>query len=593
VKLCLWFPPQYYFDLADELGMLLWVELPMWLPEPDAHFRQQTPAEYERLVRLASPHPSVILYSLGCELNRAVGPDILGPLYAMVKQLGGGGLVRDNSGSGEAYGGLLNEFADYYDYHFYCDLQFFRTLVDFFSPRWRPPQPWIFGEFCDYDTFRSPAAWGGEGEALPWWLSQEASVNPQGARWQMDAPYLEERLRANGNWGRVRELARLSELHGLLHRKATIELVRTYREIAGYVITGEVDTPISTAGMWDDSGRLKFDPDAFRAFNQDTVLALGWDKRRAWVNGGDRWAPWDTFAYGAGTVVRPHIVASHYGAAPGPAWVSWSVALEGEAPFAQGEAETAFALAAGDVRELLVAEFAAPQVDRPRLAVLRAEASVAGASTANEWSLWFFPPGAWEGLSGIGLLDPLGRLEGLARVCPGVSAAGEAEIVAWTGEGASGRVVVATAWTGALDAFARAGGRALLLQGAEGPRGPLAALPMPFWREALRVCEPHPAWGDFPHDGWAALQFYGCATDYALDTEALGAAVRPILRRVDTRTAHYHDYACELEWGAGRLIVSTLRFEGGHGDQPAGLARNTAAAYLLSRWVRFLARGAA
>src|SRR5262245_53847992 len=29
VKLCLWFPPQYYFDLADELGMLLWVELPI------------------------------------------------------------------------------------------------------------------------------------------------------------------------------------------------------------------------------------------------------------------------------------------------------------------------------------------------------------------------------------------------------------------------------------------------------------------------------------------------------------------------------------------------------------------------------------
>ncbi len=38
IKLCLWFPPQYYFDLADELGMLLWVELPAWLPNPPRSF---------------------------------------------------------------------------------------------------------------------------------------------------------------------------------------------------------------------------------------------------------------------------------------------------------------------------------------------------------------------------------------------------------------------------------------------------------------------------------------------------------------------------------------------------------------------------
>ncbi len=112
------------------------------------------PIEYERLVRQARNHPSVILYSLGCELNRAIGPDILGPLFALVKSLGGDALVRDNSGSGGAYGGLLDEHAEYYDYHFYSDLQFFRGLIDEFSPRWRTAQPWLFGEFCDADTFR-------------------------------------------------------------------------------------------------------------------------------------------------------------------------------------------------------------------------------------------------------------------------------------------------------------------------------------------------------------------------------------------------------------------------------------------------------
>ncbi|HZC27586.1 MAG TPA: glycoside hydrolase family 2 TIM barrel-domain containing protein, partial [Actinopolymorphaceae bacterium] len=115
VKLCLWFPPSYYLDIADELGMLVWVELPMWMPAPTEHFRAQLMVEADRLVRMARNHPSVILYTLGCELGAAVGDDILGPLYAHVKSLARDALVRDNSGSGEAYGGLLAEYADFYD----------------------------------------------------------------------------------------------------------------------------------------------------------------------------------------------------------------------------------------------------------------------------------------------------------------------------------------------------------------------------------------------------------------------------------------------------------------------------------------------
>jgi hypothetical protein len=149
-------------------------------------------------------------------------------------------------------------------------------------------------------------------------------------------------------------------------------------------------------------------------------------------------------------------------------------------------------------------------------------------------------------------------------------------------------VVVASAWTRALSAYTRSGGRVVLIQDGDGPPGPVATAAMPFWREALRLCEPHPAWGDFPHDGWAGLQFFGCATDYALDTQPLGGLTRPILRRIDTRTAAIHDYAAELTWGDGRVIVSTLRLYGGAGEQPSGIARNTAAAYLLLCWVRYL-----
>ncbi|HZB95506.1 MAG TPA: hypothetical protein VE268_06075, partial [Herpetosiphonaceae bacterium] len=366
VKLCLWFPPQYYFTLADELGMLLWVELPMWLPRPTGFWRRQTPVEYERLVRLARNHPSVVLYTLGCKLNAGVGADILEPVYRLVKSLAGDALVRDNSGSGEAYGGLLNEFADYYDYHFYSDIHFFRQLLDYFAPRWRPVKPWLFGEFCDLDTFRDLRKLYAAGEgSRPWWTLADSERNPQGARWQFDIVEQEARLRENGFWGRGAELERISEQQALLHRKFTLELTRSYREVSGYVVTGEVDTPISTAGMWDDLGRAKFDPAQFRAFNQDLVLLVGWDKRRAWIAGGDRAAYWDTWSYMAGTTVRPHLVLSHYGSAYALSDLTWVASLDGEAPFAGGTATTPDPSVPGSLCELITAEFTVPAVTAP------------------------------------------------------------------------------------------------------------------------------------------------------------------------------------------------------------------------------------
>jgi hypothetical protein len=602
VKLCLWFPPQYYFDLADELGMLLWVELPMWLPNPTAFFRRQMPIEYDRLVRQARNHPAVILYSLGCELNRAIGADILGPLFEQVKTLGGDALVRDNSGSGEAYGGLLNEHAEYYDYHFYCDLPFYRGLIDEFSPRWRPEQLWLFGEFCDADTFRDlrrldtrpttderqgilARVWsvvGGQSSVVgkPWWTLNDSDANPQGARWQYEVVQQEARLRSVGLWERGEELERISERQALIYRKYVLELMRSYREIGGYVITGERDSPISTPGMWDEQDRLKFDPAEFRAFNSDLALLVGWDRRRAWI-GGDRAARWDTFCYSAGAPVRPHLIASHYGAAAGHARVGWRVGFDGEAPFASGNADTASSLQPGDLREVAIAEWIAPEVATPRRAILSATLQIGDERAENNWPLWFFPRDFWRGLGGVALVDPVGRLRDLRQIAP------EIEVIDHQGHTSSSVVVIATAWTDAVAEFVERGGAALLLQDGRGAPGLIPTFEAPFWREAIRIVEPHPAWRDFPYAD-VGLQFYGCATDYALDTAAYHGDVLPILRRLDARSMRLADYAVEIAWGRGRVIVTTLRFEGGSGDQPLGISRSTAAAYLLQCWLRYL-----
>jgi hypothetical protein len=149
-------------------------------------------------------------------------------------------------------------------------------------------------------------------------------------------------------------------------------------------------------------------------------------------------------------------------------------------------------------------------------------------------------------------------------------------------------IIIATAWTPELREFVERGGRALLLLGGDRPPGPLRSVDVPFWRESIRLAAPHPAWRDFPLDDAMGMQLFGCATDSALDLSAFERPWWPIFRRLDARTMLLYEYAAEIAWGTGRLIVTSLRFEGGQGAQPLGIVRNTAAAYLLWCWAKYL-----
>ncbi|HNS52920.1 MAG TPA: glycoside hydrolase [Anaerolineae bacterium] len=575
VKLCLWFPPSYYFDLADELGMLLWVELPMWLPQPGPGFYEQAAAEYARLVQEAAQHPSVVLYSLGCELNRDIDAGFLAGLAVQTNALAGDALVCDNSGSGEAYGGWLDGKSHFYDHHFYCDLQYLRPLLDAFAPGWRGSKPWLMGEFCDYDTLRDlPEVVRQAGGSPPWWMRGGERENPQGARWEMRVTGYEEALRRSGLSERWEELVQASLRQALLHRKVTLEAVRARPEVSGYVVTGEADTPVSTAGMWDDLGRSKFEAAEFRAFNDDVVLLVGWDRRRAWVAGGDRPAPGDPYACPAGAAVRAHLLCSSHGALRGRARLAWEVGPPGGVPLAAGGG--AVRLRQSRVQEIGLAEFAAPVVERAGRLVLRARLRAGDREYTNEWPLWVYPADPWAGVPRFWLDDPAGVLgDGATQARGSIGVPGEG-------------VRVCTAWTPEVDGWVRGGGRAILLQQKAGAPGPLPVVECPFWREALVWAEPHPAWGGVVEPGSPGLQLWSAATDCALDASTALAKCTPLLRRLDTRGLEVYEYAGVLEWGPGKLLVTTLRLHGGLGEQPAGLSGSPLGSALLAAWVRYL-----
>jgi hypothetical protein len=380
------------------------------------------------------------------------------------------------------------------------------------------------------------------------------------------------------------ELIDASHRQAVLHRKVTLEIVRSDPQLSGYVITGERDTPISTAGMWDDLGRSKFDNAEWRSFNQDTILCLGFDRRRTWTAGGDRPLYTDRYNYRGGESLHLHLLVSHFMHYTGPARLSWQVSSPGQGVFASNEMYCS--LTPGTLQEAGVIDFKVPMVETPqqaRIAVqMQFESKAANFSDTlirNCWPVWFYPADVWSGILPFGYYDPLGLLRGLDKLAPGLVRRGLQP----------GKAAVCTSWTGAVQTFVHNGGRVILLQQEGGLPGPVPVRSVPFWREALNLAQPHPAWGDFPYEE-PGLQFYGLAPDCALDASNLSSSVSwtPMLRRLDTRGLNVEEYVLDMRAGSGEMIISTLRLQGGSGDQPSSLRYNLAGQWLLRNWLRYL-----
>jgi hypothetical protein len=111
---------------------------------------------------------------------------------------------------------------------------------------------------------------------------------------------------------------------------------------------------------------------------------------------------------------------------------------------------------------------------------------------------------------------------------------------------------------------------------------------VPFWREAIHVFQPHALWERVPHPGYADMRFFSVATDFALDLEHLaaslgpGAQVAPVWRRFDARALTWLDYLADVRLGSGRLLLTTLRLDGGLGSQPQGLEASPLGAWFLT-----------
>lgn len=538
IKLCLFVPDEATFDAADEEGMLLWLEMPLWLPRVTGALRDLARREYRAVFRRAHHHPSIVIVSLGCELNAEADAEFLRALHDLAREFFPDALHCSNSGSAEAYGGAATPLSDFYDYHFYTDPHFFPPLVDHFSRAYLPRKPWIYGEFCDADTLRDFNLIEGA-----WWLRQPTRLERDDF---LAARDYRRRLAEGGIADGGQALTRTARRQATAIRKFILEHVRSRHATGGYVLTGWTDTPITTSGVVDDHGDLKFDPAEWRLFNADRVLTIDRERRRRWV-GGDRPARKEPFVWWQGERAEIHMLLSNGAQPVERGRLQWRVADASGAAIASGTAEAD--AAGGEVAEIGVLAFTMPQQQSGAAAELTLSASLSARGRVlaeNYWRLWAVPR-----------LDPASR---------------------------QAREKIARELNTDLLMRVRGGQTALLWLSQPDERFTAS---LPFWREAIHVFAPHPFWDRVPHAGYADMRFFSVATDFAVDPRKLSALLESeaqwnhVWRRFDTRQMAWADYLLEVKYGLGRLFVATLRFEGGLGHQPDSFETNPMGSWLL------------
>ncbi len=571
-KLCLYLPTPNVFDIADEEGMLLWLELPLWWQILDDHLRQQALVEYTDILAQVHHHPSIVIYSLGCELGADMADAaLLDTLNAVVRGSADNVLVCDNSGSGEAYDGLTDDLADFNDYHFYAELQDFTPLLNHFRRDWRAPRPWIFGEFCFSDDYRDPAQLIDSHGQRAWWRDL-LGVGSGIERWAYRDQ--EARMQALGLPQTDEELVGLSRRKSLLIRKHTLETVRSRRGMGGYVVTGLRDTPISTSGLFDDHNQPKFDTSAFTQFNADCVLLMEQGRVRKWINA-DQPYPRDQFNHWSGSTASFRIILNYVGTPPADHVLRWWLTSPDNLRHMKGEIPVTARPAAGVPGEIAHIDLVLPDVPRPEQWTLVVKL---GDHITNHWPLWLYPQPP-DFAAHTTFYDPSGALPDFQHLPRHDFATADT------------RILITCAYTPDVKSFIESGGQAILLQ--IGP-GTVPTIAKSFWSMSLVLLENHPVLAQIPHDGVAGLQFYHLAADYAFDTSQIQAAIpearhlKTVVRGLDMRLFTVFDYLLALEIGKGRLLASTLRFSGGRGDQVRSLEANILGRFLLSEMINYL-----
>lgn len=354
LKCCLWVPPRELYEVALEVGMLIWQEYPTWHPRIVPERREALVAEFEEMFAHDRPYPNVAFRSLTCETGHGADAGILRELYERAHRAVPSTLVIDDS-SWISW----SRVGDFYDEHPYGNNRWWprrlREMREFVAEH--GAKPLLLGECIAADTWFDLDSWRlRHGRRPRWWQPRCLEAQVEFEHW------VEKRF------GRetLESLLPVSLGYAMRNRKYQIERLRIDWPEAGYVVSVIRDFPLARMGLWDDFGRAKFDV-ADWAWHGDTTIALDTEgDRRGFLEGEARVA----------------VRVAHHGATP----------LRGTLVLAADGAEIgrrAVSLPPGTVSSPLAANL--PGSAAQGLRRVRVTARVLPDGAANAWDVWVLP----------------------------------------------------------------------------------------------------------------------------------------------------------------------------------------------------------
>ena len=377
-------PDPRYLELADEMGLLIWAEVPSWrtfVAKGEVHphqlslhqdVRARVKATLEDMVRRDFNHPSLVIWSI---VNEDWGTSLplsaddrawVAEMYRYCKQLDPTRLVVDNSPCPHAWGPNVHVESDIDDFHLYANIpdqansiegaleQFaLRPLWSYSSrgdARRSGQEPLILSEFGNWGL-PSPAHYrahyGGDPpwfDLGPWWSPWEGEPG-----WPAGAEERFERLGLNGIWPDYEAFAEATQWHQFEALRFQIEAMRRLPSLAGYVITELTDAYWESNGLLDFQRQPKAFFERFRSFNAPDVV----------VPQSRRYSFWDDEAVS----LRLHV--SRYGTRDwGEARLRWEADGGGSGQF--GSPEALRGLERGEVRSVGMVRLEPPRVRQAR-----------------------------------------------------------------------------------------------------------------------------------------------------------------------------------------------------------------------------------
>jgi hypothetical protein len=396
-------PDPRYLQAADEVGILVWYEIPNW-DKLTNNSKRRGMETLRGMVERDWNHPCVIAVSIineswGVNLKEAADRQWLKQAYSEAKKMVPGWLVDDNSACTDNFH-MATDIADYHTYSSIPDraADFDRRIEDqarrpgwLFSPYGdaspRGDEPLVLSEFGNWGLPRIP-------DDKPWWFSRNmggvAMTKPEG----VEQRYAEHQY--SSLFPGLNDLTDATDWHEYASLKYEIESIRSQNEIQGYVITQFTDINWESNGLLDMWRRPKAFGGALGNLQRDDLVVLRTDKRN----------------YFSGDKAAVEVSISHYSQADlTGAVVAWKVEGTPLAGTLQlPNLPSASSVAIGRI------EFAAPVTPSPVKKLLQVDLVSGGKTVAgNSLELYIYPPMEPGLPPPVSFYDPQGKLRRLVN----------------------------------------------------------------------------------------------------------------------------------------------------------------------------------